>query len=137
MRCTVVDPRWVKPVDPALAPLAARHRLVAVVEDNSRSRRGRFGGGAGAGRRRRRRTRAPVPASPSSSSRTPSAPRCSPTSVSRRSRSPGGSARAWPSAPWPSAPRPSVHRRVGAPAGEEAGDQAGDVRSVTPVQGEN
>ncbi|GAA2703106.1 MULTISPECIES: 1-deoxy-D-xylulose-5-phosphate synthase [Streptomyces violaceoruber group] len=35
--CTVVDPRWVKPVDPALAPLAARHRLVAVVEDNSRS----------------------------------------------------------------------------------------------------
>ncbi|MFC8080030.1 1-deoxy-D-xylulose-5-phosphate synthase [Streptomyces sp. NPDC057307] len=35
--CTVVDPRWVKPVDEALAPLAARHRLVAVVEDNSRS----------------------------------------------------------------------------------------------------
>ncbi len=35
--CTVVDPRWVKPVDPALAPLAARHRLVAVVEDNSRA----------------------------------------------------------------------------------------------------
>ncbi|MEW2420613.1 1-deoxy-D-xylulose-5-phosphate synthase [Streptomyces nigra] len=35
--CTVVDPRWVKPVDPALAPLAAQHRLVAVVEDNSRS----------------------------------------------------------------------------------------------------
>jgi 1-deoxy-D-xylulose-5-phosphate synthase len=33
---TVVDPRWVKPVDPALAPLAARHRLVAVVEDNGR-----------------------------------------------------------------------------------------------------
>ncbi|MEZ7006764.1 1-deoxy-D-xylulose-5-phosphate synthase [Streptomyces sp. AD55] len=35
--CTVVDPRWVKPVDPALPPLAARHRLVAVVEDNSRA----------------------------------------------------------------------------------------------------
>ncbi|MEV7417043.1 1-deoxy-D-xylulose-5-phosphate synthase [Streptomyces sp. NPDC089919] len=35
--CTVVDPRWVKPLDPALAPLAARHRLVAVVEDNSRT----------------------------------------------------------------------------------------------------
>ncbi|MFF7333155.1 1-deoxy-D-xylulose-5-phosphate synthase [Streptomyces sp. NPDC090306] len=35
--CTVVDPRWVKPVDPALAPLAADHRLVAVVEDNSRA----------------------------------------------------------------------------------------------------
>ncbi|MGW2594354.1 1-deoxy-D-xylulose-5-phosphate synthase [Streptomyces sp. NPDC001515] len=37
IRCTVVDPRWVKPVDPALAPLAAAHRLVAVVEDNSRA----------------------------------------------------------------------------------------------------
>ncbi|MFD4543820.1 1-deoxy-D-xylulose-5-phosphate synthase [Streptomyces bauhiniae] len=35
--CTVVDPRWVKPVDPALPELAARHRLVAVVEDNSRA----------------------------------------------------------------------------------------------------
>ncbi|MFM9610221.1 1-deoxy-D-xylulose-5-phosphate synthase [Streptomyces niveiscabiei] len=35
--CTVVDPRWVKPVDPELPGLAARHRLVAVVEDNSRS----------------------------------------------------------------------------------------------------
>lgn len=35
--CTVVDPRWVKPVDPALPPLAAQHRLVAVVEDNSRA----------------------------------------------------------------------------------------------------
>ncbi|MET9416856.1 1-deoxy-D-xylulose-5-phosphate synthase [Streptomyces klenkii] len=35
--CTVVDPRWVKPVDPALPPLAARHRIVAVVEDNSRT----------------------------------------------------------------------------------------------------
>ncbi|MBT2446385.1 1-deoxy-D-xylulose-5-phosphate synthase [Streptomyces sp. ISL-43] len=32
--CTVVDPRWIKPVDPALIPLAARHRLVATVEDN-------------------------------------------------------------------------------------------------------
>ncbi|MFE4920713.1 1-deoxy-D-xylulose-5-phosphate synthase [Streptomyces sp. NPDC056661] len=35
--CTVVDPRWVKPVDEQLAPLAGRHRLVAVVEDNSRA----------------------------------------------------------------------------------------------------
>ena len=35
--CTVVDPRWVKPVDPALPGLAAAHRLVAVVEDNSRA----------------------------------------------------------------------------------------------------
>ncbi|MFF6779361.1 1-deoxy-D-xylulose-5-phosphate synthase [Streptomyces sp. NPDC012510] len=34
--CTVVDPRWVKPVDPALPWLADGHRLVAVVEDNSR-----------------------------------------------------------------------------------------------------
>ncbi|MGW7366721.1 1-deoxy-D-xylulose-5-phosphate synthase [Streptomyces sp. NPDC054841] len=37
VRCTVVDPRWVKPVDEQLAPLAERHRLVAVVEDNSRT----------------------------------------------------------------------------------------------------
>ncbi|MFJ2501878.1 1-deoxy-D-xylulose-5-phosphate synthase [Streptomyces sp. NPDC087539] len=37
IRCTVVDPRWVKPVDEELPPLAARHRLVAVVEDNSRA----------------------------------------------------------------------------------------------------
>ncbi|GAA3378432.1 1-deoxy-D-xylulose-5-phosphate synthase [Streptomyces sannanensis] len=35
--CTVVDPRWVKPVDEQLAPLAEAHRLVAVVEDNSRT----------------------------------------------------------------------------------------------------
>jgi 1-deoxy-D-xylulose-5-phosphate synthase len=34
---TVVDPRWVKPVDEALPVLAARHRLVAVVEDNGRT----------------------------------------------------------------------------------------------------
>ncbi|MEV0012242.1 1-deoxy-D-xylulose-5-phosphate synthase [Streptomyces sp. NPDC047973] len=34
---TVVDPRWVKPVDEALAPLAAEHRLVVTVEDNSRA----------------------------------------------------------------------------------------------------
>jgi len=31
---TVVDPRWVKPVDPALVELAAHHRLVVSVEDN-------------------------------------------------------------------------------------------------------
>ncbi|WP_328307592.1 1-deoxy-D-xylulose-5-phosphate synthase [Streptomyces sp. NBC_00442] len=37
IRCTVVDPCWVKPVDEQLAPLAAAHRLVAVVEDNVRS----------------------------------------------------------------------------------------------------
>ncbi|MFD9637503.1 transketolase C-terminal domain-containing protein, partial [Streptomyces violascens] len=37
IRCTVLDPRWVKPVDEQLAPLAARHRLVAVVEDNIRT----------------------------------------------------------------------------------------------------
>ncbi|GHF27066.1 1-deoxy-D-xylulose-5-phosphate synthase 1 [Streptomyces mashuensis] len=35
--CTVVDPRWVKPVDAALPALAARHRMVAVAEDNSRT----------------------------------------------------------------------------------------------------
>jgi 1-deoxy-D-xylulose-5-phosphate synthase len=37
VRCTVVDPRWVKPLDEQLVPLAAEHRLVAVVEDNSRT----------------------------------------------------------------------------------------------------
>jgi 1-deoxy-D-xylulose-5-phosphate synthase len=31
---TVVDPRWVKPVDPALLDLAREHRLVVSVEDN-------------------------------------------------------------------------------------------------------
>lgn len=39
---TVVDPRWVKPVDEALAPLADRHRVVVTVEDNGRT------GGVGA-----------------------------------------------------------------------------------------
>jgi 1-deoxy-D-xylulose-5-phosphate synthase len=39
---TVVDPRWVKPVDPALIKLAAEHRLVVTVEDNGRT------GGVGA-----------------------------------------------------------------------------------------
>jgi 1-deoxy-D-xylulose-5-phosphate synthase len=33
---TVIDPRWVKPLPAELAGLAARHRLVAVVEDNGR-----------------------------------------------------------------------------------------------------
>jgi 1-deoxy-D-xylulose-5-phosphate synthase len=33
---TVVDPRWVKPVDEALVDAAQRHRLVVVVEDNGR-----------------------------------------------------------------------------------------------------
>ncbi|MFC5955254.1 1-deoxy-D-xylulose-5-phosphate synthase [Streptomyces pratens] len=33
---TVVDPRWVKPVDEAMAPLADKHRVVVTVEDNSR-----------------------------------------------------------------------------------------------------
>jgi 1-deoxy-D-xylulose-5-phosphate synthase len=38
---TVVDPRWLKPLDEALIAAASRHRLVAVVEDNGRS--GGFG----------------------------------------------------------------------------------------------
>ena len=38
---TVVDPRWVKPVDPAVLTAARQHRLVAVVEDNGRA--GGFG----------------------------------------------------------------------------------------------
>jgi 1-deoxy-D-xylulose-5-phosphate synthase len=33
---SVVDPRWVLPVDPRLPRLAAEHRLVAVVEDSCR-----------------------------------------------------------------------------------------------------
>ncbi|HEX2313897.1 MAG TPA: 1-deoxy-D-xylulose-5-phosphate synthase [Thermomonospora sp.] len=33
---TVLDPRWVKPLDPALLDEARRHTLVAVVEDNGR-----------------------------------------------------------------------------------------------------
>jgi 1-deoxy-D-xylulose-5-phosphate synthase len=33
---TVVDPRWLKPVDDALVGLARDHRLVATVEDSSR-----------------------------------------------------------------------------------------------------
>jgi 1-deoxy-D-xylulose-5-phosphate synthase len=39
---TVVDPRWVTPVAPALLELAARHRLVVTLEDGGRS------GGVGA-----------------------------------------------------------------------------------------
>ncbi|MDQ0311040.1 1-deoxy-D-xylulose-5-phosphate synthase [Kitasatospora herbaricolor] len=34
---TVVDPRWVKPVDAALPGLAAEHRVVVTVEDNGRA----------------------------------------------------------------------------------------------------
>ncbi|MFH9348643.1 1-deoxy-D-xylulose-5-phosphate synthase [Kitasatospora sp. NPDC017646] len=34
---TVVDPRWVKPVDPVLPRLAAAHRLAVTVEDNGRT----------------------------------------------------------------------------------------------------
>jgi 1-deoxy-D-xylulose-5-phosphate synthase len=39
---TVVDPRWVKPLDPTLVGLARDHRLVVSIEDNGRI------GGAGA-----------------------------------------------------------------------------------------
>ncbi|MQA01504.1 MAG: 1-deoxy-D-xylulose-5-phosphate synthase [Streptosporangiales bacterium] len=39
---TVVDPRWVQPVDPALLALAADYRLVVVLEDSGRA------GGVGA-----------------------------------------------------------------------------------------
>ncbi|WP_051856599.1 1-deoxy-D-xylulose-5-phosphate synthase [Streptomyces sp. NRRL B-1347] len=34
---TVVDPRWVIPVNPALPHLASRHRLVVSIEDNART----------------------------------------------------------------------------------------------------
>ena len=40
---TVVDPRWVKPVDPALLGLARSHRLVVSLEDNGDRRRLRRG----------------------------------------------------------------------------------------------
>ncbi|WP_049576519.1 1-deoxy-D-xylulose-5-phosphate synthase [Streptomyces sp. SBT349] len=40
--CTVVDPQWIKPVNPGLVELAGEHRLVVTVEDNGRV------GGAGA-----------------------------------------------------------------------------------------
>ena len=33
---TVVDPRWVKPVNPGLVALAARHSLLVTIEDNGR-----------------------------------------------------------------------------------------------------
>ncbi|MFJ5619156.1 1-deoxy-D-xylulose-5-phosphate synthase [Micromonospora sp. NPDC093243] len=36
VECTVVDPRWVRPVNPALAGLAAEHALVVTVEDGIR-----------------------------------------------------------------------------------------------------
>ncbi|MGW1616584.1 1-deoxy-D-xylulose-5-phosphate synthase [Streptomyces sp. NPDC002285] len=39
---TVIDPRWVKPLDPSLPALAAEHRMVVTVEDNGRT------GGVGA-----------------------------------------------------------------------------------------
>ena len=32
----MVDPRWVKPVDPAIIELAREHRLVVSIEDNGR-----------------------------------------------------------------------------------------------------
>jgi 1-deoxy-D-xylulose-5-phosphate synthase len=35
--CTVVDPRWVLPVNPVLASMAARHGLVVTVEDSTRA----------------------------------------------------------------------------------------------------
>jgi 1-deoxy-D-xylulose-5-phosphate synthase len=38
---TVVDPRWLKPLDEALLPAARRHRLVAVIEDSGEA--GGFG----------------------------------------------------------------------------------------------
>jgi 1-deoxy-D-xylulose-5-phosphate synthase len=37
MGVTVVDPRWIKPLPNYLSTLAAKHRLIAVVEDNSKS----------------------------------------------------------------------------------------------------
>jgi 1-deoxy-D-xylulose-5-phosphate synthase len=53
---TVVDPRWVKPLDDALPALAARHRLVVTLEDN-----GRAGGAGEAIAAALRDARVPVP----------------------------------------------------------------------------
>ena len=50
---TVVDPRWVKPVDPALVDLARDHRLVVHLEDNGRVGGVRRGAAADAQRRGR------------------------------------------------------------------------------------
>ncbi len=36
LRLTVVDPRWIQPVDPALVEFAGRHRLVVTMEDSGR-----------------------------------------------------------------------------------------------------
>lgn len=36
VRCTVVDPRWVLPVNPALVDLVAGHRVVVTIEDGVR-----------------------------------------------------------------------------------------------------
>ncbi|MGH6655352.1 MAG: 1-deoxy-D-xylulose-5-phosphate synthase [Actinocrinis sp.] len=36
VEATVVDPRWVKPLDPALTELAGKHRAVVTIEDNNR-----------------------------------------------------------------------------------------------------
>jgi 1-deoxy-D-xylulose-5-phosphate synthase len=40
---TVVDARFVKPIDPEIAPLAARHRAVITIEDGTAT--GGFGSG--------------------------------------------------------------------------------------------
>jgi 1-deoxy-D-xylulose-5-phosphate synthase len=35
LSCTVVDARFIKPIDPAIGPLAARHRAVLTIEDGT------------------------------------------------------------------------------------------------------
>ena len=50
---TVVDPRWVKPIDPALVELAAGHRLVVDPRGQRTPRRHRVGVHPGRPRRRR------------------------------------------------------------------------------------
>lgn len=37
VQCTVIDPRWVLPVNPAIVELAARHKLVVTVEEGVRA----------------------------------------------------------------------------------------------------
>ncbi len=86
---TVVDPRWVKPVDPALVELARDAPAGGQRRGQRRGRRLRLDAAAGPQRRRVRPRRAST-ASPRSSSSTPSAP-------------PSWSRSASPPRPWPAA----------------------------------
>ncbi len=84
---TVVDPRWVKPVDPAIVELARDHRLVVSIEDNGVVGGVRRGAAPDAQRRRRHHARSGCTGSRRSSSATPSGTPSSSGSGSPRRRS--------------------------------------------------